>query len=86
LKYGVVLSEAILYASVIELFFKAFGITPITLKNDTDDKHYKHKFLTIYSKEEFEDDYLSDKKSLLAFKESVELAISKQSNVKEDIL
>ena len=108
---------------------KAFGITPITLKNSTDDILYKHKLLGIYllvkySNEEFEviakefntsletiilvstnntymttfqdniklffkqfeDDFLMDRKSSLAFKESMELAISRQSNVEEDII
>jgi len=35
---------------------------------------------------QFEDDFLIDRKSSLAFKESVELAISRQSNVEEDII
>ena len=35
---------------------------------------------------QFEDDFLMDRKSSLAFKESVELAISRQSNVEEDII
>jgi len=44
---------------LLRYFKKAFGITPITLKNGTDDKCYKHKLLAIYlltkySDEEFE--------------------------------
>ena len=35
---------------------------------------------------QFEDDFLIDRKSSLAFKESVELAISRQSNVEEAII
>lgn len=44
---------------LLSYYRKAFGIAPITLKNSTDDKYYKHKLLAIYlltkySKEKFE--------------------------------
>lgn len=34
--------------SLLSYFKKTFEITPITLKNSTDDKHYKYKLLAIY--------------------------------------
>ncbi len=71
-----------------ELIAKEFHTSLQTIHLIAANNTYKTTFeddIKLFFKQ-FEDDYLVDRKSSLAFKESVELASSRQPNVKKDII
>ena len=71
-----------------EVIAKEFNTSFETINLISSNKTYMTTFqddIKLFFKQ-FEDDFLMDRKSSLAFKESVELAVSRQSNVERDII